>query len=74
MNYSELSQNQLRVSVDLRQTYGAYREARRNADRYAGGLGWKSVGGREYLIKVLNRRGRSSPAAWPRRRRPSCSR
>lgn len=57
MNYSELSQNQLRVSVDLRQTYGAYREARRNADRYAGGLGWKSVGGREYLIKVLNRRG-----------------
>jgi len=23
----------------------------------AGGLGWKSVGGREYLIKVLNRRG-----------------
>lgn len=66
MNYSELSQNQLRVSVDLRQTYEAYREARRNTDRCAGGLGWKSVGGREYLIKVLNRRG--GTRAWGRER------
>lgn len=57
MNYSELSSNQLRVSIDLRKTYEAYREARRNAARYAGGLTWKDVGGHEYLIKVINRRG-----------------
>ena len=57
MHYSELSSNQLRVSVDLRQTYEAYRECRRNVLRYAGGLGWKTVSGREYLIKVIDRRG-----------------
>jgi hypothetical protein len=55
--YSDLSDNQLRVSVDLRQTWEAWREAYRNAARYAGGMGWKTVGGREYLIKVINRRG-----------------
>ncbi|MDD5330088.1 MAG: hypothetical protein PHX38_08795, partial [Sulfuricella sp.] len=57
MFYSELTQNQLRVSVELRQTYEAYREVRRNAARYAGGLSWKTVGEREYLIKIINRRG-----------------
>lgn len=35
MYFSELSGNQLRVSVDLRQTFEAYREARRNAARSA---------------------------------------
>ncbi|MCL2524055.1 MAG: nucleotidyltransferase domain-containing protein [Betaproteobacteria bacterium] len=57
MYFSELSGNQLRVSVDLRQTFEAYREARRNAARYAGGLAWKKVGGHDYLIKIINRRG-----------------
>jgi hypothetical protein len=57
MRFSELSGNQLRVSVDFRQTYEAYREAHHNAARYAGGMGWKVVGGRDYLIKVVNRRG-----------------
>lgn len=57
MYFIEMSQNQLRLMVDLQQTYEAYREARRNAVRYAGGLGWKNVGGREYLVKILNRRG-----------------
>lgn len=57
MNFSDLSGNQLRVAVDLRQTYEAYREAHHNAARYAGGMSWKVVGGHEYLIKVINRRG-----------------
>ncbi len=57
MYYSELSTNQLRVSVDLRQTWETYREARRNASKYAGGMAWKVVGEREYLIRVINRRG-----------------
>jgi hypothetical protein len=55
--FSELSNNQQRLSIDIRQTYEAYREARRNAAKYAGGLSWKTVGGREYLIKILNRSG-----------------
>lgn len=57
MYFSELSSNQLRLSVDLRQTFEAYSEARRNAARYAGGLTWKKVGGHDYLIKIINRRG-----------------
>ncbi len=57
MSFMALSNNQLRISVDLRQTFEAYREARRNADRYAGGLAWKQVGGHNYLIKIINRRG-----------------
>lgn len=57
MEYQELSLNQLRVAIDLRQTYEAYREARRNAAKYAGGMAWKKVAGHEYLVKVINRRG-----------------
>ena len=57
MSFSELSPNQSRVSVEAKQTYEAYRAARRNADQYAGGLCWKRVDGHEYLIKVINRRG-----------------
>lgn len=33
MHFSDLSVNQLRVSVDFRQTYEAYQDARRNAAR-----------------------------------------
>lgn len=57
MHFSELTPNQARVSVELRQTYDAFREARRATARYAGGMGWKTVAGHEYLIKVINRRG-----------------
>lgn len=59
MNFADLTANQSRVGIDLRQTYDAYREANRTLAQYAGGLSWKSVGGREYLVKVLNRRGGS---------------
>lgn len=57
MNYSELSANQLRISMDLRQTYEALRGAQHSAVRYAGGLSWKTVKGRDYLVKVIDRRG-----------------
>lgn len=43
--------------MDLRQTYEALRSAQRNAVQYAGGMAWKTVNGRDYLIKVINRRG-----------------
>jgi hypothetical protein len=57
MHFSELSANQIRVAVDARQTYDAYREARNISRQYAFGLSWKLVKGREYLIKVFNRKG-----------------
>ena len=57
MRFSELSPNQLRVAIDARQTYEAYRDAHRHALQYAGGLTWKSVNRTEYLIKVINRTG-----------------
>lgn len=57
MSYSELSPNQLRVAIDAKQTYEAYRAAHRIAEQYSGGMGWKTVNAGSYLIKVLNRRG-----------------
>jgi hypothetical protein len=57
MYFTELSDNQRRVALDLRQTYDAYRTVCRSGRQYAGGMTWKTVGGHEYLIKVLNRRG-----------------
>ena len=57
MYFSELSNNQQRIYIDIRQTYEAYREAKRNAAKYIGGLTWKNVGGKDYLIKILNRTG-----------------
>lgn len=57
MNFSQLSTNQQRVAIDLAQTYEAYRDAKQRAAKYAGGFSWKTVHGREYLIKVLNRNG-----------------
>lgn len=57
MYYSDLSNNQIKLSIDLQQTYEAYRDARRKFDRYAGGMTWKTVNGQDYLIKIINRRG-----------------
>lgn len=57
MSFSDLSQNQLRVSIDVKQIYEALLSALHSAAQYAGGMSWKTVHGREYLIKVINRRG-----------------
>jgi hypothetical protein len=57
MSYIDLSPESLRVAVDVRQTWEAYREAHRTAAQYAGGMRWKQVEGREYLVKTINRRG-----------------
>lgn len=57
MLFNELSANQLRVAVDAKQTFQAYRDASRAARQYAGGMTWKTVQGREYLIKVTTRTG-----------------
>jgi len=57
--YRELSANQVRVQVDTAQTFEAYRDVRAARRRFAGGMTWRTVGGREYLIKILNRNGRT---------------
>ena len=57
MYYSDLSNIQIKLSIDLQQTYEAYQDARRKLDRYAGGMTWKTVNGQDYLIKIINRRG-----------------
>jgi hypothetical protein len=57
MSYSEMSPNQIRVAIDVRQTFDAWREARNSLRQYAGGMFWKKSGGHEYLVKVINRTG-----------------
>lgn len=57
MFFRELSANQTRVAIDAKQTYEAYREARRHALQYAGGLTWKRVNDTDYLVKVIGRTG-----------------
>ena len=57
MSFHELSANQLRIALDAKQTFQAYRDAERVALQYAGGVTWKRVSGKDYLIKVINRTG-----------------
>lgn len=59
MNYIDLTPNQTRVAVDAKQTFEAYRVAHRAANQYRGGMTWKKVGGREYLVKIIDRTGGS---------------
>lgn len=51
MYYNRLSENQLKVQVDLQQTYEAYVNLKRRSAQYAGSVFWKTVRGHEYLIK-----------------------
>jgi len=57
LSFRELSSNQTRVAVDAKQTYEAYRDARRNTLQYVGGMTWKTVNGKDYLVKVIGRTG-----------------
>ncbi len=65
MVYSDLNNNQIRNSINLQQTYNAYLDARSYLDHYKGGMSWKSVNGKEYLVKILNRNG-STKSMGPR--------
>jgi hypothetical protein len=55
--YVEMTPNQQRVLIDASQAFEGYRQALAVWRRYEGGMAWKTVKGREYLIKVVNRRG-----------------
>lgn len=55
--YVEMTPTQQRVLIDASQAFEAYRQALATWGRYEGGMAWKTVKGRDYLIKVVNRRG-----------------
>ena len=57
MSYDDLSDNKVKHTIDLKQTYDGYLEARMRLDHYKGGMMWKKSGGNEYLVKVTNTRG-----------------
>ena len=57
MSFIDLTSNQSRVSIDTKQTFEAFCEARNSARQYDGGMCWKEVKGKQYLIKIINRTG-----------------
>jgi hypothetical protein len=57
LSYIELSDNQSRVLVDSKQTYEAYRQTAIASRSFTGGIQWKAVGDREYLVRITNRTG-----------------
>lgn len=56
MQFTPLSDLQVRNKIDLLQSYEAYREARKTALSYRGSMHWSSINGREYLVHKLNAR------------------
>ncbi|MCP4700733.1 MAG: hypothetical protein GY862_28345 [Gammaproteobacteria bacterium] len=57
MDYTEFTEEQSRELIDASQIYTAYRDALRQTARYFGSMVWKKVKGREYLYRLLDRRG-----------------
>lgn len=57
MNFMDLSQNQIRTAIDAKQTYEAFRDSKKHREQYNGGMSWKTVSGKDYLIKIINRTG-----------------
>lgn len=57
MKLKELSAEQRRIAVDAVQLYQHFLDLRREFREFRGGLHWKAVGAREYLVKTLDRVG-----------------
>lgn len=55
--FRELAENQSRVYIDTALIFEAYRAALNQLDSYRGGMTWKTVRGRKYLVRILNRAG-----------------
>lgn len=51
------SDEQLRVSINLRQEYEVWMDAERQLARLPYGMTWKTVGGRDYLYEIADRQG-----------------
>src|SRR5208337_2697422 len=55
--WRELSAEQRRVAVDAIQLYGHFLEFAKESRELAGGMFWKTVKGRDYLVRSLDRKG-----------------
>jgi hypothetical protein len=55
--YQSLSEAQLKQQIDAGQAYAAWQDAAMKARDYVGGMHWKTVAGKEYLYKTLDRKG-----------------
>jgi hypothetical protein len=57
LKLKELTAEQRRIAVDTVQLYQHFLELRQEYQEFRGGLHWKRVGPREYLVKTLDREG-----------------
>ncbi len=57
MYHFPLTENQRRIQINALQLYEAWQDAERRMAGYAGSMVWKSSGGRQYLFKLIDRRG-----------------
>ena len=57
MIYQTLSESQLKQQIDAEQAFAAWHDAALRARDFVGGMHWKTVSGKEYLYKSLDRKG-----------------
>jgi hypothetical protein len=57
LKIKELSAEQRRIAVDAIQLYQHFIDLRQDYREFRGGLHWKTVGAKEYLVKTLDRMG-----------------
>lgn len=57
MIYQNLTEVQLKQQIDAEQAFAAWQDAATKARDFAGGMHWKTVSGKEYLYKSLDRKG-----------------
>lgn len=55
--YAELTNAQSKAVLDAEQLFSAYKDTSSQLAEYRGGMHWKTVKGREYLYKTLDRNG-----------------
>jgi hypothetical protein len=53
----ELTAEQRRIAIDIVQLYEHVRDIEDEYRRFRGGLRWKSIGDRQYLVRIIDRRG-----------------
>jgi hypothetical protein len=55
--YQTLNEAQLKQQIDAEQAFSAWQDAATKSRDFAGGMHWKTVAGKEYLYKSLDRKG-----------------
>ena len=57
MRLNQLTAEERRIALDAAQLYEQFLDVREERQAYRGGLHWKKVGGKDYLVKTLDRHG-----------------